>query len=125
MNRFFCFLFVLLLTSTTGCSLYHVSSQDVSDTYYPSKASIKDVAYMEHVTQAHDIIGVVTVNTERSQHMSEIVDKMKREAAILGGDAITDIQSDATGDWKRLPAQELIGNAYVRANFKANVVVLK
>lgn len=47
---------------------------------------------------------------------------MKREAAILGGDAITDIQSDATGTWKRLPIQKTIGNAYVRSNYTAEVV---
>ena len=55
--------------------------------------------------------------------IKEGIEKMKSEAAILGGEAITDIQSDATGLWKRLPAQRTIGNAYVRANFTASVVV--
>ncbi len=50
---------------------------------------------------------------------------MKREAAILGADAITNIQSDATGAWKKLPAQEVVGNGYVRANFTATAIVFK
>lgn len=83
------------------------------------------VVYTEHIEGNYEIIGYVTVNAERRQEMREVMRHMKREAALLGGNAFTDIHTDASGRWKRLPAQKLIGNAYVRANFKAAVVVLK
>ena len=109
----------------SGCSIYHVNSEDVSTDYYPSKSLASDVVYLENINKAHTIIGYVTVNTERRWTINDVLDKMKREGAILGGDAITNIQTDATGSWKKLPAQELIGNAYVRANFSCSVAVFK
>lgn len=115
----------LFICLTSGCSLYHVDSRDVTTEYYPPKKSAGDVVYLEETNKTHELIGYVTVNTERRQRISEVIEKMKYEAAILGGDAITDIQTDATGQWKKLPAQKLIGNAYIRANFTAAVVVFK
>ncbi len=109
----------------SGCSLYHVDSEDIATDYYPSKSSPNEVVYLEEIKRSFEIIGYVTVNAERRQRVGEIIEKMKREAAILGGDAITNIKSDATGQWKQLPAQELIGNGYVRANFTATAVVFK
>ena len=108
-----------------GCSLYHVDSKDTTLDFYPPKESADQIVYIENVQKPHQVIGYVTVNTERRQWMSEILEKMKREAAILGGDAITGISSDSTGEWKRLPAQEIVGKAYIRANFRATVVVFK
>ena len=114
---------VVLLTSS--CSIYHINSVDSGSTYYPAK-SADEVVYLEEIDEGHDIIGTVTINAERKQRdINDIIVKMKREAAILGGDAITDIQSDASGVWKRLPVQQAIGNAYVRANYTASVVVFK
>src|SRR3989338_439112 len=113
------FLIVLL---ASGCSLYTVSSEETTEEFYPSKSSASQTLYLERVNQAHKVIGYVTVNTERRKTLEEVVDKLKREAAILGGDAITDVQTDATGFWKKLPGQRLIGNAYIRINFKAAVV---
>jgi len=110
---------------SSSCTIAHVSSEDTSVNYYPSKTSIDDIAYIENVTKPHEMIGVVTISAERNRPMAEILEKIKREAAVLGGDAVTDIQTDATGTWKRLPAQKIIGNAYVRANFSAAVVVFK
>jgi len=107
----------------TGCSIYHVNSVDTSEDYYPSKQFSSDVVYLEKVDKAHTVIGNVTVNTERRWTINDVLDKMKREAAIMGGDAITGIKTDASGSWKKLPAQGLIGNAYVRANFSCDVVV--
>ncbi len=118
-------LLVLLTAAASGCSLYQVSSEETTLKYYPPKDSTADITYQEKVDQAHEVIGYVTVNSERRQKISEIIERMKRETAILGGDVITNLQSDATGEWKRLPAQQVIGNAYVRANFRATVVVLK
>ncbi|MBF0521724.1 MAG: hypothetical protein HQL24_01565 [Candidatus Omnitrophica bacterium] len=116
---------ISLVFLASACSLYHVDSADVTTNYYPSKKSASDVVYLETVTEPHEIIGYVTVNTERRHTIEDVLDKIKREAAILGGDAITDIRTDATGEWKKLPAQKLIGNAYIRANFTAAVVVFK
>lgn len=114
---------IILLTS--GCSLYHVDSEEITTEFLPPKKSINDVVYIEEVDQPHEVIGYVTVNAERRQLMSEVMRQMKREAALMGGDAITNIQSDATGQWKKLPGQNTIGNAYVRANFTATVVAFK
>lgn len=114
--------FILL---TSSCSIYHVNSVDSGDIFYPQK-SPDEVVYLEDIDEDHEIIGTVIVNGERRQRdFDNIIVKMKREAAILGGDAITDIRSDATGAWKNLPAQQTIGNAYVRANYMASVVIFK
>lgn len=116
---------LLLIILLTGCSIYHIDSQESTLDYYPSKGSIEDVVYMEDITEPHEVIGRVTVNAERRQSIEDVINKMRREAAILGGDAITNIQTDATGTWKKLPAQQVIGNAYIRANFSATVVTLQ
>lgn len=115
----------IMVTTLCGCSIYHVNSEDITTNFYPSKQSISEVVHVEQVDRAHEIIGYVTVNTERRQRMTDVINKMKREAAIMGGDAITNIQTDATGQWQRLPAQEILGNAFVRANFTATVIVFK
>lgn len=116
---------VILTAVSAGCSMYHVTSEETTLNYYPPKDSTKGISYVEKVDKPHEVIGYVTVNSERRQKISEIIERMKRETAILGGDLMTNLQSDATGEWKRLPAQEILGNAYVRANFRATVVVLK
>ena len=113
----------LLVVVAAGCSLYTVSSEETTEEYYPPKSSANQVLYLDRVPQPHTIIGYVTVNTERRKTLEEVIDKLKREAAILGGDAITDVQTDATGFWKKLPAQRLIGNAYLRINFRAAIVL--
>lgn len=117
----------ILLLMASGCSVYNIDSQNVSTNYYPSKKLFNDVVYLEKVDKPNEIIGYVTVNTERiqSDKMEDIIMKMKREAAILGADAITEIKTDATGEWKKLPAQKLMGNAYVRANFTATAIIFK
>lgn len=116
---------ISLIFLTAGCTIYSIKSEDLSSDYYSSKKSTDDVIYIENLDKPHEVIGRVVVNTERRQQVGDVLDKMKREAAILGGDVITDIKSDATGDWKKLPAQEIIGNAYVRANFSATVAIIK
>jgi len=116
---------ILLTSLLSACSVYHIDSQDITTNYYPSKKSIAEVVYIETVSRPHEVIGYVTVNAERRQPLSEVLEKMKREAAILGGDAITNVKTDSTGRWKKLPAQALIGNAYVRANFTATIIVIQ
>lgn len=109
----------------SACSFYNINSEEVTSKFYPPKESSDQVAYLDNVTQAHEIIGFVTVNAERHQSMDEITEKMKHEAAMLGGDAITNITTDASGAWKKVPPQKLLGNAYVRANFTATVVAFQ
>ncbi|VAX37974.1 hypothetical protein MNBD_UNCLBAC01-1074 [hydrothermal vent metagenome] len=123
MRKLFLFIGFILLTS--GCTLYRIDSQDMTTKYYPPKKSLEGIIYVERTEKSHEVIGIVTVNAERRQRVSHVIEKMKREAAILGGDAITNIKTDATGVWKRLPAQEFVGNGYVRANFTADVIVFK
>ncbi len=118
-------LLISLIFLISACSFYRISSQDNTYDYYPSKESPNDVIYLESVKKPFENIGIVTVNAERRQRISEVIEKMKQEAAILGGDAITEIQTNATGVWKRLPAQEFIGNGFVRADFTAKVIVFK
>ena len=113
---------IALVLLTSSCSIYHITSTSTTNDYYPAQET-SDVVYLDRVDDTYTVIGTVTVNAERRQRLDDVIEKMKREAAILGGEAITDIQSDATGPWKRLPIQQTIGNAYVRANFTASVVV--
>jgi len=115
---------IALVFLTSSCSIYHITSTSTTDDYYPSRENA-EVVYLDQIDDTYEIIGTVLVNAERRQRLKDVIEKMKREAAILGGEAITDIQSDATGPWKRLPIQRTIGNAYVRANFTASVVVSK
>ena len=116
------FVSVLLLA---GCSIYQIDSQTESKKFYPPKNSPNDIVYLESVDREHDIIGVVTVTTERRQALENVIPKIQYEASVMGGDAITDIQTDATGNWKKIKPQALLGNAYIRANYSAKVIVFK
>ena len=113
---------IILVCLTSSCSIYHITSTSTTDDYYPAQETT-EVVYLDRIDDAYTIIGAITVNAERRQRLDNVIEKMKHEAAIMGGEAITDIQSNATGPWKRLPIQQTIGNAYVRANFTASVVV--
>ena len=119
------YLFISLAVLTSACSVYTINSQDTTGELYPSKNSPRDVAVLDTVDRPHLVIATITVTTERNQRLGDVIEKMKREAAILGGDAITNIQTDATGAWKKLPAQKLVGNGYVLANFTTSVIIFK
>lgn len=125
MKKISLFLSLFACLTLSSCSMYSVDSENTTYDVFPEKKNANDVVYLESVDRPHIVLGYVTVNTERRQHMSDVIEKMKREAAILGGDAITNIKSDATGTWKKLPAQKLLGKAYVRANFTAEVIVFQ
>ena len=116
---------ILLMFFTSACSIYHVTSEDVNSDYHPQKKSPIDIVYLETMDQPFDIIGYVHVTAERRQAVADVIERMKYEAATIGGDAITDLKTDATGIWKKLPAQKFIGNGYIRANFTATVVIFK
>ena len=120
------YLYPFLFISTlffTSCSMYRIDSQNLSDEYYHPKNSAADVVFLEHVDRPYKTIGIVTVNAERRQSLSDVIEKMKYEAAVMGADAITNIKTDGSGLWKKLPLKQLLGNAYVRANFTADVVI--
>jgi hypothetical protein len=125
MNKISSLVLSVCLITTAGCSVYHIDSKDTTMDFYPSKTSLSQVVYLEKVDRPYVQIGEVVVNTERRQNLSQVIDKMRYEAAVLGGDAITDVRSNATGTWKSLAGQDLIGNAYVRANFTAKVIIFK
>ncbi|MBF0478914.1 MAG: hypothetical protein HQL26_05490 [Candidatus Omnitrophica bacterium] len=111
---------LLLFTSLlflTGCSLYNVTSEDTTTNFYPSKKSAADVTYLTTVDRAYDVIGTVRVNTERRQKISEVIDRMKYEASILGGDAIINVKVTSPYKWNP--------NGYIRGIFTADVIVFK
>src|SRR5690348_4447799 len=111
MNRIlFCFLF---LAALSGCTVYQIDSKDASQDYFVPKTSVDQVAYVEKADKPYTEIATVTVTTERRQSQEDVLPKLKQEAGMLGADAITDVQSDATDFWKSLKGQKLIGNAYI------------
>ncbi len=122
-----CFALSILLAVgfLSGCSIYQVDSKGTTPDFYQPKKSIDDVAYLEKIDKPYEEIGVVTVITERRKTLEDVLPKLKNEAAILGGDAITDIQTDSDDLWKKVKPQKLFGNAYTRAKYTAKVVVLK
>ncbi len=109
----------------SACSLYHIDSENVTFDYHPQKSSKNDVAYLEKVDQPYDVIGRAIVNAQRNQKMEDVIDKLKYEAAILGGNAITNITTNAgTGKWAKAKPK-FLQNANIRVNFVADVIILK
>src|SRR5277367_2288594 len=110
--------YILFLTIfTCGCTVYQIDSKDTSQDYYVPKTSIDDVAYIEKVDKPYTEIGTVTVTTERRQPFDDVLPKLKQEAGMLGADAITDVQSDATDFWKTYAPRKILGNAYIRTTY--------
>lgn len=109
----------------SGCSLYSIDSEEVTTNFYTSKTADNQVEYVETITRPHEVIGFVTVNAERNQKMPEIMARIRHEAAVIGGDAFTNITTNASGSWKKVPPQRLLKNAYIRANYSATVVIYK
>ena len=118
-------LLALLAFGFTGCTVYQIDSRDTSSDFYAPKKNIDDVAYLEKIDKPFVEIGIVTVTTERRQSLADILPKLKQEAAILGADAIMDVQSDSSGVWKSVKLQEIFGNGYIRSNISAKAVVYK
>jgi len=115
---------ILLLTIfASGCTFYKIDSKDTTQDLYVPKTSIDDVAYIEKVDKPFVQIAEVSVTTERRQSLKEVLPKLKQEAGMLGADAITDVQGEATDFWKALPQQKIIGNGYVRSTYTAKAIV--
>ena len=117
--------FLILAIISSGCTLYQIDSKDTSQEYYTPKTAIDDVAYIEKVDKPYTEIATVTVTTERRQTLADILPKLKQEAGMLGADAITDVEGDATDFWKSLPQQKIIGNGYIRSTYTAKAIVWK
>ena len=124
-------LFILSIVSAfsiCACSLYTIDSETMTSEFYPSKNSRNEVVYLENVNRPYEMIGRVEVNAERTKtkEIQDIIDKLKYEAAILGGDAITNITTNAgNGKWAKNKPKKLFGNANIRTNFVADVIVFK
>ena len=114
-----------LVIFTSGCTVFQIDSKDTSNDFYAPKTNIDDVAYIEKTDKAYTQIAIVTVTTERNQRLDNVLPKLKQEAAILGADAITDIQGTSSDFWKKLKPQQLLGNAYIRTDYTAKAIVWK
>ena len=118
-------LFIALSILISSCSFYNINSDEVTENYYPPKSSLDNIAYLDEVKEPHEVIGFVSVSTERRQKMPDVLEKMKREAAILGGDAITNItRKTASGDekMKMSKLKKFFENGNIRSTFTATVV---
>ncbi len=122
-KKIFLLLFVTVFVS--ACSIYKVNYEETSTAFYPPKKSSMDVKFIESISEPHEVLGFVTVNTERRQQLSEIIEKMKREAAALGGDAITNVTMNSKGIPKEIKGKNMLANAYIRTTFTATVVRYK
>ena len=123
--KYFILSIALIAGSLSGCTVYQIDSKDTTLDFYPPKKNIDDVVYMEKIDKPYEEIGIVSVTTERRQSLEDVLPKLKYEAAILGGDVITDVKTDAGGAWKNIKLQNLLKNANIRTKYTAKVVVLK
>ena len=123
--KYFLLSIALMTGLLSGCTVYQIDSKDTTLDFYPPKKSIDEVGYMEKIDKPYEEIGVVSVTTERRQSLEDVLPKLKYEAAILGGDAITDVKTDAGGTWKNIKLQKFLANANIRTKYTAKVVVLK
>ena len=119
------FTLLFLAAFSSGCTVYQIDSKDTSQDLYVPKTNIDEVAYVEKVDKLYTEIGTVTVTTERSQSWQDVLPKLKQEAGMLGADAITDVQNDATDLWKKIAPRKLLGNAYIRTTYTAKAVIWK
>ena len=116
---------LFLAIFSTGCSVYQINSKDMYEDYFVPKTNVDDVTYVEKTDKAYTVIAEVTVTTERRQYLTDILPKLKQEAGMLGADAITDVQSDATELWKKIGNKNILNNAYIRSTYTAKAIVWK
>ncbi len=119
------FTILFLAVFSSGCTVYQIDSKDTSQDLYVPKTNINEVAYVEKVDKPYIEIATVTVTTERRQSWQEVLPKLKQEAGMLGADAITDVQNDATDLWKAITPKKILGNAYIRTTYTAKAIVWK
>ncbi len=119
------FLLFTMVGFCFGCSLYQIESDSVTFGRLESaKKSARDIQYLETVSKPHTVIGTIKVNSERNQKFEAVLEKLKTEAAVLGADAITNIQTNTgTGTWARIKPKNLMGNANIRLNYVADAII--
>ena len=81
----------------SSCSFYNIKSQQDSTeavVVTQQKKSFTDVEYAPDVLRPYQVIGTLRVKTERNRDWDDVIRKMKMEAAVMGGDAVTDIILD-------------------------------
>ncbi len=79
----------------SSCSFYQVRSQDDSGFALSApKKSFMDVEYVPEAEEPYRVIGTLKVTTERNRGMEDVIRKMKMEAAVIGGDAVTEVMPD-------------------------------
>ena len=116
-------LLILSLLFFSGCTLYQINTEETTFDSYPAKLSKDEVAYLENVNVPHKVIGYVKINAEKNQKKDEIIDRLKEQAAELGGDAITNITTDSlTAQWATHWTLRIFTNANIRENYMADVV---
>ena len=118
--KLFCFIALL-----SGCSLYRITSDETSSDNYPPKSSSNEVYYLKEVPQPYKVIGTVQIDAERNQKKAEIIEKLKQEAAVMGGDAITNISVIESAGASKNKLTQILENARLRESYKADVVVFK
>ncbi|PIW64288.1 MAG: hypothetical protein COW13_00975 [Candidatus Omnitrophica bacterium CG12_big_fil_rev_8_21_14_0_65_50_5] len=90
------FLIVVSGLVLSSCSFYNIKSQQDSSEAVATqqKKSFMDIEYAPEVTRSYQVIGTLRVKTERNRDWDDVIRKMKMEAAVMGGDAVTDIILD-------------------------------
>ena len=112
--------FILLLTAAcipamAGCTSYRVNAEEIAFKSTIPQENLNRIQYLETVNVPYEVIGTVIVRTERRNNIDEVVDKMKRQIAVLGGDAVTNIvQVDNPGPFTS-----------IRTTYKGTVIVFK
>lgn len=81
----------IAITCLAGCTFYRVDGDEIAYFAKHPKGNQKDIKYLETVTVPYEVIGTVEVSTERRNSIEEVVEKMQRQIAVLGGDAVTNI----------------------------------
>ena len=114
-----------LIACLSGCSLYRITSDETTSDHYPPKFSSDAVLYLKKVPQPYKVIGYVKINTERNQKEEEIINKLKHEAAAMGGDAITNVSIVKNENSSRNKLTRILENARLRESYRADVVVFE
>ncbi len=85
------FLILTLTLLSAGCTSYAINAEEIAIKSLNKPQHERSVEYIENVSVPYEVIGQVTVNTERRNSREDVIDKMKHQADILGADAITNI----------------------------------
>jgi len=115
MRNFTLLLITAGITIFAGCTYYRVNADEIAFNTIHPKENHKEIHYMETVNVPYEVIGTVVVSTERRNSIQEVLEKMKYQIALIGGDAVTNIvQIDEPSPITR-----------IRTKYKATVIKFK